>query len=251
MGRNIDEATHQEMRSLVCAQCHVEYYFRPGDNYLVFPWDENGITADAQEQFLDESATWTGSTPQPRADDQGAASRLRAVPEQRPRVPGRRVRRLPHAVPARGRHEVHEPPHPEPARRHLELLPGLPRRHRAGDAAARVRHAGQGLRAAAWRRAHAGDAAHRGEGGVGGGCDRGGDGADAAPDPQRAVALGLDCRLARRGRPLAARISRLLGTSLQMAGDARLQLSRDPRPARRPSSRCRCRSGTRPRCRLT
>jgi nitrite reductase (cytochrome c-552) len=55
MGRNIDEATHQEMRSLVCAQCHVEYYFRPGDNYLVFPWDERGITAAAQEQFLDDA----------------------------------------------------------------------------------------------------------------------------------------------------------------------------------------------------
>ncbi|MCU0915864.1 MAG: ammonia-forming cytochrome c nitrite reductase subunit c552 [Planctomycetes bacterium] len=43
MGRNINEATHQEMRSLVCAQCHVEYYFRTDakaglKNYLVFPW---------------------------------------------------------------------------------------------------------------------------------------------------------------------------------------------------------------------
>ena len=27
MGRSIDEASHQEMRSLVCSQCHVEYYF--------------------------------------------------------------------------------------------------------------------------------------------------------------------------------------------------------------------------------
>jgi nitrite reductase (cytochrome c-552) len=54
MGRNIEAATHQEMRSLVCAQCHVEYYFRPDDNYLIFPWDERGIDADAQEQFLDD-----------------------------------------------------------------------------------------------------------------------------------------------------------------------------------------------------
>jgi nitrite reductase (cytochrome c-552) len=54
MGRNIEQASHQEMRSLVCAQCHVEYYFRPGDNYLVFPWDEHGVTAEAQERFLDE-----------------------------------------------------------------------------------------------------------------------------------------------------------------------------------------------------
>jgi nitrite reductase (cytochrome c-552) len=53
MGRSVEEATHQEMRSLVCAQCHVEYYFRPEDNYLIFPWDESGVDADAQEAFLD------------------------------------------------------------------------------------------------------------------------------------------------------------------------------------------------------
>jgi nitrite reductase (cytochrome c-552) len=60
MGLNIERASHQEMRSLVCAQCHVEYYFRPGDHYLVFPWDENGMDADAQEQFLDrvEHVDW-------------------------------------------------------------------------------------------------------------------------------------------------------------------------------------------------
>ena len=27
MGKDVDKATHNEMRSLVCAQCHVEYYF--------------------------------------------------------------------------------------------------------------------------------------------------------------------------------------------------------------------------------
>ncbi len=36
-GRNINEATHQEMRSLVCAQCHVEYYFKD-KALLTFPW---------------------------------------------------------------------------------------------------------------------------------------------------------------------------------------------------------------------
>jgi nitrite reductase (cytochrome c-552) len=55
MGRNIEQASHQEMRSLVCAQCHVEYYFRPKDNYLIFPWDENGVHAEAQEAFLDRA----------------------------------------------------------------------------------------------------------------------------------------------------------------------------------------------------
>ena len=54
MGRDIERATHQEMRSLVCAQCHVEYYFRGDGNYLVFPWDERGFGAEAAEAFLDD-----------------------------------------------------------------------------------------------------------------------------------------------------------------------------------------------------
>ncbi len=49
MGRDINEASHQEMRSLVCAQCHVEYYFKTDEaaglkNYLTFPWkDGQGV----------------------------------------------------------------------------------------------------------------------------------------------------------------------------------------------------------------
>ncbi len=50
-GADIANATRQEMRSLVCAQCHVEYYF--GDeNYLVFPWDE-GFSAEEMERYKD------------------------------------------------------------------------------------------------------------------------------------------------------------------------------------------------------
>ena len=52
-GRNIEHATHQEMRSLVCAQCHVEYYFRGEDTYLTFPWDR-GFSADDMETYFDE-----------------------------------------------------------------------------------------------------------------------------------------------------------------------------------------------------
>jgi nitrite reductase (cytochrome c-552) len=54
MGRDINRASHQEMRSLTCAQCHVEYYFRRGDNYLIFPWDERGFDAEASEAFQDD-----------------------------------------------------------------------------------------------------------------------------------------------------------------------------------------------------
>jgi len=50
-GMNIDNASHQEKRSLVCAQCHVEYYFKGQvENYLTFPWD-NGLTADDFEEY--------------------------------------------------------------------------------------------------------------------------------------------------------------------------------------------------------
>jgi nitrite reductase (cytochrome c-552) len=52
-GVDIERVTHQEMRSLVCAQCHVEYYFQPETNYLVFPWDQ-GIGAEQVEQQLDD-----------------------------------------------------------------------------------------------------------------------------------------------------------------------------------------------------
>ena len=59
MGRNVDEATHQEMRSLVCAQCHVEYYFKD-KTYLVFPWAK-GTTVEAMLAYYDESGVsdWT------------------------------------------------------------------------------------------------------------------------------------------------------------------------------------------------
>ncbi|MDX9941980.1 MAG: ammonia-forming cytochrome c nitrite reductase subunit c552 [Bacteroidales bacterium] len=51
-GIDISKATRQEMRSLVCAQCHVEYYFGKEGNYLTFPWDE-GFAAEDMETYLD------------------------------------------------------------------------------------------------------------------------------------------------------------------------------------------------------
>jgi nitrite reductase (cytochrome c-552) len=54
-GKDIKKATQQEMRSLVCAQCHVEYYFKAeGDARIVtFPWDK-GLTIEEQEAYYDE-----------------------------------------------------------------------------------------------------------------------------------------------------------------------------------------------------
>lgn len=59
-GKKISDFTHQEMRSLVCAQCHVEYYFAKPGNYLTFPWDK-GFSADSMEAYYDnlDFVDWT------------------------------------------------------------------------------------------------------------------------------------------------------------------------------------------------
>lgn len=51
-GVNLDEATRQEMRSYVCAQCHVEYYFKGDNKVLTFPWSQ-GFTIDDIEAHYD------------------------------------------------------------------------------------------------------------------------------------------------------------------------------------------------------
>lgn len=59
-GKDVKKASHQELRSLVCAQCHTEYYFiKPDDpanpgkaNYLMFPQDK-GLTCEAAEEYYD------------------------------------------------------------------------------------------------------------------------------------------------------------------------------------------------------
>ena len=66
MGKDINQSTHQEMRSLVCAQCHVEYYFNKtkpgheGTSYLTFPW-ENGFAVEDMEKYYDDIgfSDWT------------------------------------------------------------------------------------------------------------------------------------------------------------------------------------------------
>lgn len=63
-GRDINKVSHQEMRSLVCAQCHVEYYFNKkkieGVQYLVFPW-KNGTSLENMEHYYDSTgfSDWT------------------------------------------------------------------------------------------------------------------------------------------------------------------------------------------------
>lgn len=47
------DATRQEMRSYVCAQCHVEYYFKGQEKRLVFPW-QNGSKVENILAYYDE-----------------------------------------------------------------------------------------------------------------------------------------------------------------------------------------------------
>lgn len=54
-GRDMKDVTHQEMRSLVCAQCHVEYYFKGPEKYLTFPWDK-GMGVEDVEEYYDQIA---------------------------------------------------------------------------------------------------------------------------------------------------------------------------------------------------
>lgn len=52
------EATRQEMRSFVCAQCHVEYYFKGEGKLLTYPW-HNGLLAEQIEAYYKDHRDWT------------------------------------------------------------------------------------------------------------------------------------------------------------------------------------------------
>jgi nitrite reductase (cytochrome c-552) len=53
-------ATRQEMRTYVCGQCHVEYYFKGPEKRLTYPW-QNGLKGDEILAYYDEVgfADWT------------------------------------------------------------------------------------------------------------------------------------------------------------------------------------------------
>jgi nitrite reductase (cytochrome c-552) len=54
------QASHQEMRSFVCGQCHVEYYFKGAEKRLTYPWTM-GLKADEILSYYEESGfkDWT------------------------------------------------------------------------------------------------------------------------------------------------------------------------------------------------
>jgi nitrite reductase (cytochrome c-552) len=52
-GVDLSKATRQEMRTYVCAQCHVEYYFKGENKVLTFPW-EKGLQIENINDYYDE-----------------------------------------------------------------------------------------------------------------------------------------------------------------------------------------------------
>lgn len=50
-GIDVTQATRQEMRTYVCAQCHVEYYFLGDNKILTFPWSQGYTIDDIQAHY--------------------------------------------------------------------------------------------------------------------------------------------------------------------------------------------------------
>ena len=80
------DATHQDMRTLVCAQCHSEYYFKKTNwtdadgkeqtaGVVTFPWSD-GLSVEAMEKYYDDRSfvDWThkiSKTPMLKAQHPG------------------------------------------------------------------------------------------------------------------------------------------------------------------------------------
>jgi nitrite reductase (cytochrome c-552) len=55
----LEEATKNDMRALVCAQCHVEYYFAADTKAVVFPWDR-GLRPEDLWEYKEREAVAAG-----------------------------------------------------------------------------------------------------------------------------------------------------------------------------------------------
>ncbi|EBZ0858692.1 ammonia-forming cytochrome c nitrite reductase, partial [Salmonella enterica subsp. enterica serovar Kentucky] len=62
IGKPFDKAGRFDQQSMVCGQCHVEYYFDGKNKAVKFPWDE-GMKVENMEQYYDTIAfsDWTNS----------------------------------------------------------------------------------------------------------------------------------------------------------------------------------------------
>jgi nitrite reductase (cytochrome c-552) len=53
-GKDWRTFTRQEMRTVVCANCHVEYYFDGPDSYLTFPWEMGTRIEEISAYYAEE-----------------------------------------------------------------------------------------------------------------------------------------------------------------------------------------------------
>ncbi len=55
-----EEASRQELRSMACGQCHVEYYFKGDRKTVTYPW-ANGLKVEQIEKYYDDAGfkDWT------------------------------------------------------------------------------------------------------------------------------------------------------------------------------------------------
>jgi nitrite reductase (cytochrome c-552) len=53
-GKDWSTFTRQEMRTVVCANCHVEYYFKGEGKYLTFPWSGGTKIENIAQYYIDE-----------------------------------------------------------------------------------------------------------------------------------------------------------------------------------------------------
>ncbi|WP_299795969.1 ammonia-forming nitrite reductase cytochrome c552 subunit [uncultured Shewanella sp.] len=78
IGTPFDKASRKDKQSMVCGQCHVEYYFektKDKKGFVKFPWDQ-GTTVEAMEAYYDnlEFKDWThkvSKTPMLKAQHPG------------------------------------------------------------------------------------------------------------------------------------------------------------------------------------
>ena len=62
LGFTLDTITQHDMRSLVCAQCHTEYFFDPKNNlHTTFPWDY-GVRMENMWEYYDKLWTFDEAT---------------------------------------------------------------------------------------------------------------------------------------------------------------------------------------------
>ncbi len=55
-GIDVKKAAREEMRSYVCGQCHVEYYFEPESKKVVFPWDKGVLPEQMYAYYQEQPA---------------------------------------------------------------------------------------------------------------------------------------------------------------------------------------------------